>query len=221
MKIILAPHIDDELIGCYSILDDVDEVIYFFDYKYEHKDRVHEALNLKKLYNYKITFSDVYKIKERDFSEDVLYVPSSKDHHEHHKLINKISYELNAKEVNYYSIDMNRKPKLVSNYNRKKELLYLMYPSQKKLFDTDDKYFLFEDIHRNDFEIYETFNVNDFSFEIEITDLSNKEASYIIGAIILNTRKCNDIIQVVNEVKKFVKDEKCIIKHKNKIVKVN
>jgi len=148
MNIVLAPHIDDELIGVYSILNNIDEVYYFFDITNERKL---EALATGKKFQFKCKFNEILKLKK----EDKIYVCTSMDLHKDHKYVNKLAKQLQQKigfKLMYYSIDMNRKPNFLSTlHQNKKEDLYALYPSQKKLFDSDEKYFLFEDIFENDY----------------------------------------------------------------------
>lgn len=150
MNIIFAPHIDDELIGCFSKLKDIDLVVYFFDVNDE---RLKEAYQLQKKYNYNIKVHnpnyDVLSVY--DHPMNTIYIPSSKDLHIHHKEVNRLVRN-NFTKANrkFYSIDMNRKPKLVNNMEHKKELMYDIYKSQHGLFNSDEKYFLFEDIYDDD-----------------------------------------------------------------------
>jgi len=148
MNIILAPHIDDEVIGCYSILNNVDEVYYFFDID---DIRKQEAINTAKLFNFTPYFSSTIYVN----NNDTVYVPSSSDLHKDHLYVNRLAKKLQQVfnfELKYYSIDMNKTPTYLGELSRlKKKHLYSLFPSQSNLFDSDEKYFLFEDISDIDY----------------------------------------------------------------------
>jgi len=137
--IILAPHVDDELIGCYRVLTEgrVSDVFYFFDLTDERKD---EARAVAEYFGFTAHFPHEF---ERDIDPvKIIYAPNISDYHPHHKKINYLAKGLTNKK-RYYSIDMNRDIELVS-HERKRELLHRFYPSQASLLNSNDKYFLFE-----------------------------------------------------------------------------
>lgn len=180
MNIILAPHIDDELIGCYSILHDIDEVYYFFDITEERKI---EALNTGKKFNFKCNFNEPVDINYND----IVYVTTSMDLHRDHKYVNRLakSIQLDLDFVlKFYSIDMNRKPKFLSDlHQQKKKDMYELYPSQKGLFDSNEKYFLFEDIFDNDFvsNSVHMLNHSDKYVKITIEDTTDWDMDFKIN----------------------------------------
>ncbi len=155
MFVIFAPHIDDELIGCYTYLMSglVRTVYYFFDVTQE---RIQEACNLQhKLkveynINYDIKFTAIPNIIELD-KDDTILVPNINDTHPQHKLVNLYAKKNYKNKKLYYSIDMNVRKKVLLQYQRdiKKELLK-SYPSQQNLLESDDKYFLFESVLKTD-----------------------------------------------------------------------
>jgi len=168
MNIIIAPHIDDELIGCYSILNDIDEVYYFFDITEERKL---EAINVGKKFNFDCYFNK--SMEDIIFTaEDIVYVTTSMDLHKDHKSINRLAKIAKNKyhfTLKYYSIDMNRKPKFLSKLHKQKKMnMYELYPSQKGLFDSDEKYFLFEDIFNEDYIESIVYSINDNDKYIEV-----------------------------------------------------
>jgi hypothetical protein len=142
--VILAPHVDDELIGCYSILNDgkyrVTQVIYFYDLDDIRKE---EALAAADFYNFDVSFDGYDAIIDRTV---ILYAPNVADAHPHHKAVNQYAKAL-ANTKMYYSVDMNRDFTVLDEYDQKSKLTLLkhLYPSQQKLFDSDAKYHLFED----------------------------------------------------------------------------
>jgi hypothetical protein len=162
-NIILAPHCDDELIGCYSLLRDetIKAVLYFFEWKDDR--RIQEAHNAARLFKFEPYFIDTDKNQDtiraqvRSIVPDnsILYLPHIKDKHPHHKLVNVFGKTYFPKsELFYYSVDMNTNvdvlPKSVSA--AKAEHLYLLYPSQKHYFDDHAQCYLFEGISNNDIE---------------------------------------------------------------------
>lgn len=136
---ILAPHVDDEVIGCYRLLEAgrVSDVFYYYDLTNERKE---EALRVADYFGFNAHF------ETSDFPEDkIFYVPNIADQHPHHKELNLYSRSLDCPK-RYYSIDMNVKFDVlpVPVMARKLVVLHEFYPSQRKLIDKDDKYHLFE-----------------------------------------------------------------------------
>jgi len=142
--IILAPHIDDELIGCFSLIKDkkVKKVIYFFETTPE---RLEEAKEVSKHYGFEIEFSTIDDFKPEFNENDIILLPQKTDSHSHHKQVNQLKWKIKNKKK-FYSIDMkNAKPLPLSVINEKEKALKKFYPSQINLFE-NAKYFLFEDI---------------------------------------------------------------------------
>ena len=139
--VILAPHVDDELIGCFRQLSRgvVNDVFYFFDLDTERKieaERTAQAFG----------FTPHFKFEEKLLDKNAtLYVPNIADWHPDHKAVNYLAKSLpNPKR--YYSVDMNTIFDLLSPAMQsfKKRMLLELYPSQEKLLGSNDKYFLFE-----------------------------------------------------------------------------
>lgn len=187
--IILAAHPDDELIGCFNLLQhrEIQSVIYiqqedfpeerllemeaaaihfkYVPYVVRPFDLDYSLSTARPYYNSVLAFIHA-KIKETlsqnpEECEDLsvtVYAHSSTDAHAHHKLVNVFAKALPAyikqvdpdlaKQLNpveYYSVDMvNAAPLETSTAIRKRNALMSLYPSQHKLFDSNDKYFLFE-----------------------------------------------------------------------------
>lgn len=151
--VILAPHPDDELIGCFKILKnkEVEKVIYF----YELNDiRKKEAIECSKLFEFEPIF--VEKISnDFQFSNDkILLVPNIHDNHVAHKAINQIAKQQYFKKM-YYSVDMNVPYTILSKEEKetKEYLLKKIYKSQIQLFQ-NEKYFLFESLVDSDIDKY-------------------------------------------------------------------
>lgn len=144
--VILAPHVDDEVIGCYRLLEAgrVSDVFYFYDLTNARKE---EALRVADYFGFTAHF------ESSDFPTDkIFYVPNIADQHPHHKELNIYSRSLSCQK-RYYSIDMNVKFDVLPVHVMASKLavLHEFYPSQRKLFDKDDKYHLFESDLASDF----------------------------------------------------------------------
>jgi hypothetical protein len=157
--IILAPHIDDEVIGCYSKLSEVTDVYYFYECT---KERKKEAKRVAKLFGYRVHFNA--KIDKINFNKvKRVYAPGSYDLHKDHKTVNKKIKQIHLEhsfELFFYSIDMNRKPVYLKKDSSKKKKLLDIFKSQNTLFN-DEKYFLFEDIYQKDFLEEWVYNLDD------------------------------------------------------------
>jgi len=153
--VIFAPHPDDEVIGCYSLLNSgkVRAVVYF----YEHDDRIRraEANHCADVFD----FTPIYLTAGLDGRDvllptDVLLLPNIKDSHEDHKCVNllgKFCFPNNDKA--YYSVDMDSKVPLAEAYRRGKEAtLRSVYPSQSNYLNTHAECYLFESIVDNDMD---------------------------------------------------------------------
>ena len=144
--IVLAPHVDDELIGCWRqiVNQEVTAVIYFFDL---FEDRIAEAQAFSDKYSIPIYFSDGDPekfIRGRFDSETPVLAPNIGDNHVHHKMVNNIAKRYFS-NIQYYSIDMNVEFDVLEpdQQKQKREALLELYPSQASLFE-DEKYWLFE-----------------------------------------------------------------------------
>jgi hypothetical protein len=155
--VIFAPHIDDEMIGCWSLLSSglVDQVYYFNDLE---SHRVDEAIKLSVQYGFKAVFVDYehelrdwFNIIKQKIAGKILLLPSIKDQHPHHKIVNRWGKAF-PNEKKYYSVDMNHKISVLRDYEREEKRAELdrFYPSQKMLWDRDAKYYLFESIQDSD-----------------------------------------------------------------------
>ena len=155
--VIFAPHVDDEMIGCWSILAEklVDKVYYFYDLD---PHRIDEAWGAADTFgfepvfiNYEKTDSEWNDCIREDIKDKILLIPSIKDAHPDHKEVNAYGKRFNV-EKRFYSVDMNHKTELLSENSRfaKRGNLDVCYPSQKSLWATDAKYYLFESIQRYD-----------------------------------------------------------------------
>ena len=170
VNIILAPHPDDEVIGCFSVLNknlneniknNIDYVVYFLT---GNDTRHAEAIKCSKHFKFKPIFvtpstmfdnEELYKLYEND-KINTLYIPSIKDRHPLHKQVNKISNTINAEKKVYYTIDKNIDYDVLGRrrIKMKRDILNKIYKSQHKLWAHDEKYILFEGFREHDYETW-------------------------------------------------------------------
>lgn len=148
MNILIAPHPDDELIGCYSLIEKglIDTVLYI--------DPSPSRFALAQLTGVELGFTPGYlefkqlcDYLEKNPSHTYL-VPDIKDGHLLHKAINCVA-RLSGCHLGYYSTEMNTGyVKELSAEMKKEKLLALnkFYPDQSSLWKYDWKYWLFEGV---------------------------------------------------------------------------
>jgi len=154
--IIFAPHIDDETIGCHSLLlkGEVTSVYYFFEF---YNQRINEGIRASYKFGFIpffVTTLNKFKAESKRYSpifaSDVsILVPRIDDHHPAHKAINRMAKEIFSNLL-FYSIDMNAGALSYNESDRKKDHLYQIYPSQKQYFDDHPQCYQFEHISKVD-----------------------------------------------------------------------
>lgn len=147
---ILAPHPDDEIIGCFHFIECTDRPVfvhYFFELS---EQRRIEAQRAGEALGFYTEFHPNADLDHLSFAGLDYVIPAITDEHPHHEALNR-RYRESAKL--YYSVDMvNKKPLPPEVALRKMEFLNNYYPSQRTLWDRDNKYFLFEDVSESDVE---------------------------------------------------------------------
>ena len=147
--VIIAPHIDDEIIGNYEIITNplFKPIIIYTENTTE--ERKKEALKLKEnIENIKVQlFNSSIPTTFLD-PKNILYFPDPiYEIHPAHRKWGAIGEGLLRKGLNviFYSVNMNA-PYIheVSEFDQKRKMMFKIYKSQINLFKTDDKYFLFE-----------------------------------------------------------------------------
>lgn len=173
--VILSPHIDDETIGCWRLLNAglVDAVIYFFDIT---EERFAEAVNCSNKYGFKrhICLPTVASVSEvlEHYKDHIILAPEIYDTHGQHKQINVLAKTLQLHrdiQVQYYSISMNKDFVVLEpeHQQQKKSDLLELFPSQQGLLTSDEKYFLFESLIDSD--ISKTYKYSFSTCDIKIT----------------------------------------------------
>lgn len=146
--VIIAPHYDDEIIGCYSILTNplIKPIIIYMQ---DDEERKKEALKLK-------THLDNVQVQlfQRSIPsmflnpKNVLYFPDHIfDTHPDHRKWGAVGEDYLRQGLNvvFYSTSMTAPYiKEVKEFKQKRHLLEKVYPSQKSLWKFENKYFLFE-----------------------------------------------------------------------------
>jgi hypothetical protein len=168
-NIILAPHCDDELIGCYSVLKKNEEtlVLYFYN---DNSDRLDEALYLRRHFKDSISILDIscnsiintsFDIFTSILDDDTLenffngkikvYAPDPTfEFHPDHRDVGNFALSYLRRygiDVTFYSINMNTP--YIFQLNKqdremKEHILNVVYPSQRDLWRYEKKYVLFE-----------------------------------------------------------------------------
>ena len=150
---IFAPHPDDEIIGCYSVLSDrkVKRVVYFYELSAVRKKEARDAADR---FGFIADFRG-FQFPTR-FLTKCLLVPTRDDSHPHHKEVNRFSKSIGGVDKGYYSVNLDKKCTLLSDKVRKakKNALDTCYPSQIKLWNCDARYILFERITRKDHRFF-------------------------------------------------------------------
>lgn len=147
MKIILAPHADDEIIGCYSVLSEIDQIIFF-------KEDYRSGISIDD-WRY-CPVSTAGNILNSLTESDTIYLPSHYDLHPLHRKVRRIGLAMPGKKM-FYSVEMNT-PWMEEEEDPKgkKELFCRLYPGEVETICKNDKYFLFKSIKPFDEIIWST-----------------------------------------------------------------
>lgn len=146
--IIIAPHADDEIIGCFDFLRS--ELVEYVLFPEENVGAFLEAKKSAELFRFGIQpFSTEVLEKIVNQAKGLVFFPNPvyELHPEHRKLggIAETLVKKGAGNIVFYSTNMNAPHMKESPYSKKKkEALDYCYPEKKSLWEYDHKYFLFE-----------------------------------------------------------------------------
>ena len=145
--IIVAPHPDDEIIGCYEILKSTANPVIIYSGDTD-PDRREQVLKLKDHVDCKLQLFQMTIPQPLLSMENVYYIPDPiYEIHPKHREWGALGESLvrNGFNVIFYNTNMNapyihecKAPK------EKEELLNKVYPDQKSLWEYEKKYVLFE-----------------------------------------------------------------------------
>lgn len=138
-NIVLAPHLDDEIIGCYSIWKEIDLVLYV---QQDYRERcIADPPFSKPMYRH-CSLDEIQGIA----TTGTLYIPSQYDYHPLHREVRARAIGLACKKM-FYSVEMNVPWLEVEEApDQKRRLFERTYPGEIPTITKNDKYFLFKSI---------------------------------------------------------------------------
>ena len=158
--VIVAPHSDDELIGCFSLLQarQVLAVLYYHDLT---PTRMAEAEACAAEFGFTPHFCMDVAEAARCFKDSVFLLPAITDAHIQHQELNRqFRRAVRSSNLWYYSTDFDRlrskSPLSPEVRELKKAALDKLYPSQRQLWETNASYYLFENVVPQDYTRYRT-----------------------------------------------------------------
>jgi hypothetical protein len=171
--LIIAPHIDDELIGCWSVFNNPENIVSVVWLCELTDTRKHEGLTLKGLSVNGWIKASIGRLEfGHEYVLDVIgtrkpeeiYVTSRKDSHIDHKVTNGLFRKY---ATHFYSVDMVDGRYIGEEESKlKRYALDITFPSQMNLWATNAKYYLFESIARCDFDYSKVIDYKDYHITV-------------------------------------------------------
>lgn len=145
--IIIAPHPDDEIIGCYEVLKNFRPVIIYTSRDIPNERREY-ALKIKKFFDIKAQFFlSTIPSNFLDPTNTFFFPHPIYESHFEHRLQGMVGEQLlrgGNKNIYFYSTEMNVPFKFeCKNAADKKTMLNTCYPDQASMWEYEHKYFLF------------------------------------------------------------------------------
>jgi len=145
--IIIAPHPDDEIIGCYEVLKNHNPVIIYTARDIPNERREY-ALKIKKFFNIKAQFFlSTIPSNFLDPSNTFFFPHPIYESHFEHRLQGMVGEQLmrgGNKNIYFYLTEMNAPFKFeCKDAADKKTMLNSCYPDQAAMWEYEHKYFLF------------------------------------------------------------------------------
>lgn len=145
--VIFAPHGDDEIIGCFEILDQNPTIVYDAKCSLLRLEEIRRLQNFKKVKQYFVTDRLPEEILALTKDSTFYFPDPIYETHPLHRKIGALGEDLARKNYNviFYTTNMNA-PYIheCKDPEGKKSLLDLVYTGQSSLWKYDHKYFLFE-----------------------------------------------------------------------------
>jgi len=148
MDIIIAPHPDDELIGCFDIIRKKEPCMIIYGGETESKRR-EETKEVKEFFDNVVGQLFLMNVPAHLLTkENTFYFPDPiYETHPLHRYYGMLGESIarSGKDVIFYSTNMNS-PYIheVKEPDEKERYLNIIYPSQKSLWEYEKKYILFE-----------------------------------------------------------------------------
>ena len=147
--VIIAPHADDEIIGCYEIINNPDNKIAVMYSAELESDRRQEALQLREHRNnisMQLFQNSIPPTMLTDPNITFYFPDPINEIHPAHRIWGMVGEGMarDKKDVVFYTTIMNAPYIHEVNDDDKEKLLDTIYPSQKSLWEYEKKFVLFE-----------------------------------------------------------------------------
>lgn len=144
--IIISPHPDDEIIGCYSVLKNNDYCNIIYTSNVENKRR-EESLKLKDYFNIRQFFVNETPPALINKSNTYYFPDPINEFHPDHRKQGHLGEKMARDGFNviFYTIQKNTSYIYeIDNIGEKEDILNNVYPTQQSLWKYEKKYILFE-----------------------------------------------------------------------------